>query len=127
MDSYQVSAEVSQDKRGVDLVSDVLPFGRVWYSQPSAIGNAVGYARFRSRSHERILLMILVFILPLPFPSENLGGHGKKSSAQQTAGSPSFLYLASNLRGASLVTKGERARRRLREALVVVCVLQCIL
>jgi hypothetical protein len=40
-----------KDKRGVDLISDALPFGRLWYGQPDAISNAVGYAKFRSRSH----------------------------------------------------------------------------
>jgi len=25
------------DKPGVDLMSDVLPFGRLWYSEPSAV------------------------------------------------------------------------------------------
>jgi len=30
-----------KDKRGVDLVSDALPFGRLWYDQPD---NAIGYA-----------------------------------------------------------------------------------
>jgi hypothetical protein len=25
-----------KDKRGVDLISDVLPFGRLWYGEPSA-------------------------------------------------------------------------------------------
>jgi hypothetical protein len=34
-------------KRGVDLVSDVLPFGRLWYGEPSAIGNAIDYAVFQ--------------------------------------------------------------------------------
>jgi hypothetical protein len=29
-----------KDKRGVDLISDALPFGRLWYGEPSAIGNA---------------------------------------------------------------------------------------
>jgi hypothetical protein len=28
-------------KRGVDLVSDALPFGRLWYGGPNAAGNAV--------------------------------------------------------------------------------------
>ncbi|MGH9882732.1 MAG: hypothetical protein ACRD6N_14950 [Pyrinomonadaceae bacterium] len=32
------------DKRGFDLISDVLPFGRLWYNEPDAISNAVGYA-----------------------------------------------------------------------------------
>jgi hypothetical protein len=25
-----------KDKRGVDLISDVLPFGRLWYGEPDA-------------------------------------------------------------------------------------------
>ena len=38
------------DKRGVDLISDALPFGRLWYGEPDAITNAIGYAKFYSRS-----------------------------------------------------------------------------
>jgi hypothetical protein len=38
-----------KDKRGVDLVSDALPFGRLWYTQ---VSHAIGYAKFRSRSHD---------------------------------------------------------------------------
>ena len=41
-----------KDKRGVDLISDALPFGRLWYDEPDAISNAVGYAKFYSRSHD---------------------------------------------------------------------------
>ena len=41
-----------KDKRGFDLVSDTLPFGRLWYGEPNAISNAVGYAKFHSRSHD---------------------------------------------------------------------------
>jgi hypothetical protein len=29
------------DHRGVDLISDALPFGRLWYSEPNAVRNAV--------------------------------------------------------------------------------------
>ena len=39
-----------KDKRGVDLISDALPFGRLWYGEPNAIGNAIGYAKHYSRS-----------------------------------------------------------------------------
>ena len=35
-----------KDHRGVDLISDALPFGRLWYGEPGAIGNAIGYAKF---------------------------------------------------------------------------------
>jgi hypothetical protein len=43
------------DKRGVDLVSGALPFGRLWYGDPNAITNAIGYARFCSRSHAAVI------------------------------------------------------------------------
>jgi hypothetical protein len=29
-----------KDKRGVDLISDVLPFGRLWYAEPNVRGAA---------------------------------------------------------------------------------------
>jgi len=41
-----------KDHRGFDLISDVPPFGRLWYGEPNAISNAVGYAKFYSRSHD---------------------------------------------------------------------------
>jgi hypothetical protein len=41
-----------KDRRGFDLISAVLPFGRLWYGDPDAITNAVGYAKFYSRSHD---------------------------------------------------------------------------
>jgi len=44
-----------KDRRGVDLISDALPFGRLWYVEPTAISNAVGYAKFRSRSHDAVI------------------------------------------------------------------------
>jgi hypothetical protein len=30
------------------LHPDALPFGRLWYCQPDAINNAIGYAKFFS-------------------------------------------------------------------------------
>jgi hypothetical protein len=44
-----------KDKRGVDLISDMLPFGRLWYGEPNAISNAIGYAQHRSRSHDAVI------------------------------------------------------------------------
>ena len=38
--------------RGVDLISDVLPFGRLWYVTPD---NAIGYAQFYSRAHDAVI------------------------------------------------------------------------
>jgi len=37
-----------KDKRGVDLISDVLPFGRLWYGDTNAVANAIGYATLQS-------------------------------------------------------------------------------
>ena len=44
-----------KDHRGVDLISDRLPFGRLWYGEPNAIGNAIDYAKFRSRSAQAVI------------------------------------------------------------------------
>jgi hypothetical protein len=44
-----------KDRRGVDLISDVLPFGRLWYDGPNAISNAIDYAKFYSRSHDAVI------------------------------------------------------------------------
>jgi hypothetical protein len=44
-----------KDGRGVDLISGVLPFGRLWYIEPSAVSNAIDYAKFYSRSHDAVI------------------------------------------------------------------------
>jgi hypothetical protein len=44
-----------KDKRGVDLISDVLRFGRQCYWDPNAVSYAICYAKFRSRSHEAVI------------------------------------------------------------------------
>jgi hypothetical protein len=44
-----------RDRRGVDLISDALPFGRLWYCEPDAISNAIGYAKLYSRSHDAVI------------------------------------------------------------------------
>jgi hypothetical protein len=51
--SYEVRPR--SDHRGVDLISDVLPFGRLWYDGLNAISNAVGYAKHYSRSHDAVI------------------------------------------------------------------------
>jgi hypothetical protein len=51
--SYEVRPR--KDKRGVDLISDALPFGGLWYGEPDAISNAVDYAKFYSRSHPAVI------------------------------------------------------------------------
>ena len=41
--------------RGFDLMSDVLPFGRLWYGEQNAVSNAIGYAMHYSRSHDAVI------------------------------------------------------------------------
>jgi ubiquinone/menaquinone biosynthesis C-methylase UbiE len=53
MRAYEIRAR--KDQRGVDLISDALPFGRLWYGEPNAISNAIGYAKHRSRSHHAVI------------------------------------------------------------------------
>jgi len=38
-----------------NLISDALPFGRLWYGEPNAVSNAIGYAKHRSRSHDAVI------------------------------------------------------------------------
>jgi len=33
----------------------VPPFGRLWYAEPDAVGNAIGYAKFFSRAHNAVI------------------------------------------------------------------------
>ena len=51
------SSEVRQrkDHCGVAVISDVLPIGRVWYGEPNAVANAIGYAEHRSRSDDAVI------------------------------------------------------------------------
>ena len=46
---YEV--RLGRDRRGFDLMSDVLPFGRLWYDGPNALSNAKSY----SRSHDAVI------------------------------------------------------------------------
>ena len=49
---YVSEVRPRKDRRGFDLVSDALPFGRLWYTE---IPHAIGYAKFRSRSHHALI------------------------------------------------------------------------
>ena len=44
-----------KDKGGIDLISYVLPFGRLWYGDTDAVANAVGYAQHYSRAHDAVI------------------------------------------------------------------------
>ena len=50
MHTYEVRP--CKDRRGVDLISDMLPFGRLWYDTPD---NAIGYAMHSNRSHDAVI------------------------------------------------------------------------
>jgi hypothetical protein len=43
------------DKHRVDLISDVLQFSPLWFAGPNATRNAIGYAKFHSRSHDAVI------------------------------------------------------------------------
>jgi len=44
-----------KDKRGVNLISDALPYSPLWYAGPNAISNATSFAKFNSRSHDAVI------------------------------------------------------------------------
>lgn len=44
-----------KDRRGVDLISDALPVGWLWYGEPDTVSNAIDYAKFFSRSHDAVI------------------------------------------------------------------------
>ena len=50
MHVYEVRPRKSH--RGFDLISDALPFGRLWYDTPD---HAIGYAMHCSRSHDAVI------------------------------------------------------------------------
>ena len=52
---YRSAINDSEGSSGFDLISDALPFGRLWYGEQNAISNAVGYAKHRSRSHDAVI------------------------------------------------------------------------
>ena len=53
MHAYEIRPR--DDKRGIDLMSDVLPFSRLWYAGPNALSNAIGYAMHDSRSADAVI------------------------------------------------------------------------
>jgi hypothetical protein len=44
-----------KDKRGFDLISDALPFGRLWYDDTNAVASAIGYGQHYNRSHDAVI------------------------------------------------------------------------
>jgi hypothetical protein len=64
MHTYEIRPR--KDKRGVNLISEVLPFGRLWYAGPNAVSNAIGYAKHYSRSHDAVIRAFAS--IPAEFP-----------------------------------------------------------
>ena len=52
---YVYEVRPRKDKRGIDLISDALPFGRLWYDGPNAVTNAIGYAMHYGRSADAVI------------------------------------------------------------------------
>ena len=50
MHTYEVRPR--KDKRGVDLISDALPFGGLWYLK---VTDAIEYAEHYSRAHDAVI------------------------------------------------------------------------
>jgi hypothetical protein len=44
-----------KDHRGVNLISDALSYSPLWYAGPTAISNAISFAKFNSRSHNAVI------------------------------------------------------------------------
>ena len=51
--AYEIRPRI--DRPGVALISDVLPFGRLWYAEPNSVSNAIAYALHYSRSHPVVI------------------------------------------------------------------------
>jgi hypothetical protein len=47
-----------KDHRGVNLISDPLPFRSLWYDGREALANAIGYAMHSSRSHGAVIRVL---------------------------------------------------------------------
>jgi hypothetical protein len=75
MQLYEVRPR--RDKRGFDLISDALPFGRLWYGEPDAVGNAIGYAKSYSRSHDAVIRVY-----------DQAGNASKRTSTRAISGGP---------------------------------------
>jgi len=55
MPTYIYKIGPHSDKRAFGLISDALPFGRLWHDEPDATGNTVGHGTFYSRSHDAVI------------------------------------------------------------------------
>jgi len=49
------SGPIAQRSYGVDVVSDVLPLGRLWYGETNAVSNTIDYAKFFGCSRDAVI------------------------------------------------------------------------
>jgi hypothetical protein len=47
-----------KDRRGVNLISEKLPYGVVWYGEPNAVEHAASYAQFNAGSEAAIISIL---------------------------------------------------------------------
>jgi hypothetical protein len=52
IDGLHLRSPPAQRQTRLDLISDALPFGRLWYDKAD---NAIGYAMHSSRSHDAVI------------------------------------------------------------------------
>src|SRR5215831_17016989 len=72
-----------KDHRGFDLISDALPFGRLWYDTRD---NAIGYAIHSSRSHDAVIRVYDAAGTRNWASSESGEGPGIKDSREKKGG-----------------------------------------
>ena len=72
-----------KDKRDFDLISDVLPFGGLWYCEPT---DAIEYAKFYSRSHHAVIRVY------------NEAGHVIETHEHASDGKPDYLLYRASTR-----------------------------
>ena len=53
--AFSPRARARRGRYGLAKLFDALPFGRVWYGEPNAVSNAIGYAMHCSRSHDAVI------------------------------------------------------------------------
>jgi hypothetical protein len=118
MHAYEVRPR--KDYRGVDLISDALPFGRLWYAGPNAVANAIGYAEHRSRSHDALIRVyddagnvIATHEQTGEFKSRNLGVFDQAISACSVWSGPDNEEPMLSFYPASLLRKSRNRRNRL--------------
>jgi len=52
---HEYEVRPRKDKGGMELISDALPFGRLWYDGLEAVANAIGYAMQYGRSRDAVI------------------------------------------------------------------------